>query len=152
MLIQDSEDEIRSRFVFELAIWLWQDELNPRVRCAFGNVFFRFRFQESLSLNMLLTSLPYSSHSKNLKSKEKIENTNIRGCMDLRAAPDIFNMFESTDRERSSWAGLRDIAIYLPSLSPPILSLREKKLFGWILIFFLRTQSRCFLYFMTHIM
>ena len=38
MLSQDSEDEIRSRFVFELAIWLWQDELNPRVRCAFGNV------------------------------------------------------------------------------------------------------------------
>ena len=25
--------------VFGLAIWLWQDELNPRVRCAFGNVF-----------------------------------------------------------------------------------------------------------------
>ena len=38
MLSQDSEDEIRSRFVFKLAIWLWQDELNPRVRCAFGNV------------------------------------------------------------------------------------------------------------------
>ena len=40
MLSQDSEDEIRSRFVFELAIWLWQDELNPRVRCAFGNVYY----------------------------------------------------------------------------------------------------------------
>ena len=39
MLSQDSEDEIRSRFVFELAICLWQDELNPRVRCAFGNVY-----------------------------------------------------------------------------------------------------------------
>ena len=38
MLSQDSEDEIRSRFAFELAIWLWKDELNPRVRCAFGNV------------------------------------------------------------------------------------------------------------------
>ena len=38
MLNQDSEIEILSRFVFELAIWLWQDELNPRVRCAFGNV------------------------------------------------------------------------------------------------------------------
>ena len=38
MLSQDSEDEIRSRFTFELAIWLWKDELNPRVRCAFGNV------------------------------------------------------------------------------------------------------------------
>ena len=40
MLFQDSEDEIRSRFVFELAIWLWQDELNPRVCCAFGNVLY----------------------------------------------------------------------------------------------------------------
>ena len=39
MLSQDSEDEIRSRFGFELAMWLWQDGLNPRVRCAFGNVF-----------------------------------------------------------------------------------------------------------------
>jgi len=39
MLSQDSEDEIRSRFVFELAIYLWKDELNPWVRCAFGNVF-----------------------------------------------------------------------------------------------------------------
>ena len=39
MLSQDSEDEIRSRFEFELAILLWQVELNPRVRCAFGNVF-----------------------------------------------------------------------------------------------------------------
>ena len=38
MLSQDYEDEIRSRFGFKLAIWLWQDELNPRVRCAFGNV------------------------------------------------------------------------------------------------------------------
>ena len=44
MLSQDSEDEIRSRFVFELAIRLWQDELNPRVRFAFGNVFIPFLF------------------------------------------------------------------------------------------------------------
>ena len=33
----------RGRFVFELVIWpnrlLWKNELNPRVRCAFGNVF-----------------------------------------------------------------------------------------------------------------
>ena len=35
MLGQDSEDEIRSRFVFELV-----NELNPRVRCTFGNVLF----------------------------------------------------------------------------------------------------------------
>ena len=42
MLGQDFEDEVWSRFVFELVIWpnrlLWKDELNPRVRCAFGNV------------------------------------------------------------------------------------------------------------------
>ena len=38
MANQDSEDEIRSRFMFELAIWIWQDELNPRAGCAFGNV------------------------------------------------------------------------------------------------------------------
>ena len=52
MLSQDSEDEMWSRFVFELVIWpqklLWQDELNPRVRCAFGNVFF-FPFMLSSS-------------------------------------------------------------------------------------------------------
>ena len=40
MLSQDFEDEIRSRFVFELAILLWQDELNQLVRCAFGNVLY----------------------------------------------------------------------------------------------------------------
>ena len=40
MLGRDSEDETWSRFLFELAIWLWQDELNPRVRCAFGNVYY----------------------------------------------------------------------------------------------------------------
>ena len=42
MLGRDFEDEVWSRFVFELVIWpnslLWKDELNPRVRCAFGNV------------------------------------------------------------------------------------------------------------------
>ena len=44
MCSRDYEDEMWSRFVFELVIWpnrlLWKDELNPRVRCAFGNVFF----------------------------------------------------------------------------------------------------------------
>ena len=43
MLSRDSDDEMWSRFVFELVIWpkklLCQDELNPRVRCAFGNVY-----------------------------------------------------------------------------------------------------------------
>ena len=40
MLCQDSEDEIRPRFAFELAIRLWKDGFNPRVRCVFGNVYF----------------------------------------------------------------------------------------------------------------
>ena len=48
MLSQDSEDEIRLRFAFELAKWLWQDELNPRVRCAFGNVLFQVEFSVTL--------------------------------------------------------------------------------------------------------
>ena len=42
MLGWDFEDEVLSRFAFELVIWpnrlLLKDELNPRVRCAFGNV------------------------------------------------------------------------------------------------------------------
>ena len=42
MLGRGFEDEVWLRFVFELLIWpnrlLWKDELNPRVRCAFGNV------------------------------------------------------------------------------------------------------------------
>ena len=42
MLGRDFDDEVWPRFVFELVIWhnrlLWIDELNPRVRCAFGNV------------------------------------------------------------------------------------------------------------------
>ena len=44
MLGRDFEDEVWSRFVFELVIrpnrLLWKDELNPWVRCAFGNVIF----------------------------------------------------------------------------------------------------------------
>ena len=43
MLGRDSEDDIWSWFVIELVIWpirlLWLDELNPQVRCAFGNVY-----------------------------------------------------------------------------------------------------------------
>ena len=42
MLCWDSEDEMWSGFVFELVIWpnrlLCKGELNPWVRCAFGNV------------------------------------------------------------------------------------------------------------------
>ena len=47
MLGRDFEDEVWLRFVFELVIWpnrlLWKDELNPRVRCAFGNVCINLR-------------------------------------------------------------------------------------------------------------
>ena len=42
MFGRDFEAGVSSRFVFELVIWpnrlLRKDELNPRVRCAFGNV------------------------------------------------------------------------------------------------------------------
>ena len=45
MLGRDFEDEVWTRFLFELVIWpnrlLCKDELNPRVRCAFGNVLWR---------------------------------------------------------------------------------------------------------------
>ena len=51
MLGLDFEDEVWSRFVFELVIWpnrlLCKDELNPRVRCAFGDVY-EFRSIEKL--------------------------------------------------------------------------------------------------------
>ena len=49
----DFEDEVWSKFVFELVIWpsrfLWKDELNPRVRCAFGNVSFSLTYRKSTS-------------------------------------------------------------------------------------------------------
>ena len=52
MLGRDFEDEVWTRFVFELVIWpnrlLWKDELNPRVRCAFGNVFDGMTFIRTL--------------------------------------------------------------------------------------------------------
>ena len=74
MLGQDSEDEIRSRFAFELAIWLWQDELNPRVRCAFGNVYYQWWKWYHL-LWLLFSSLPISllanvlfGHGENCRS------------------------------------------------------------------------------------
>ena len=74
MLSQDSEDEIRSRFAFELAIWLWQDELNPRVRCDFGNVYYQWWKWYHL-LWLLFSSLPISllanvlfGHGENCRS------------------------------------------------------------------------------------
>ena len=44
MLSRDSEDEFDQDLClnlwYDLKKLLWQDELNPRVRCAFGNVYF----------------------------------------------------------------------------------------------------------------
>ena len=54
MLGRDFEDEVWLRFVFELVIWpnrlLWKDELNLRVRCAFGNVSLIWSAQKGLTL------------------------------------------------------------------------------------------------------
>ena len=67
MLSRDSEDEMW--FVFEL--WydlkklLWQDELNPRVRCAFGNVFSRTWSQADWNDSSRETR-PFKTHSKKL--------------------------------------------------------------------------------------
>ena len=48
MLSRDSEDQMGCdlclRLWYDLKRLLWQDELNPRVRCAFGNVYFRPRW------------------------------------------------------------------------------------------------------------
>ena len=60
MLGRDSEDEIWSRFVFELVICpnrlLRKDELNPRVRCAFGNVSFLFHSHGHLNFSFKIVS------------------------------------------------------------------------------------------------
>ena len=64
MLSQDSEDEIRSRFVFELAIWLWQDELNPRVRCAFGNVLLMFHPGQSYKVDVRVILIAINTKRK----------------------------------------------------------------------------------------
>ena len=34
------DQDLCLNFWYDLRMLLWQDELNPRVRCAFGNVFF----------------------------------------------------------------------------------------------------------------
>ena len=63
MFGRDFEDEVWSRFVFELVIWpnslLWKDELDPRVRCAFGNVYkdvFDSDHQNMLLITMVVVS------------------------------------------------------------------------------------------------
>ena len=73
MLSQDSEDEIRSRFVFELAIWLGQDELNPRVRCAFGNVFSASLSSKfKVKWNFLREEYTVAQYNKNLNTAVKL--------------------------------------------------------------------------------
>ena len=81
------------------------------------------------------TNINFNSEStKNMFIHDK-ENSHKKGkigilvWMGLAAAADIFNMFESTERERSPWAILRDIAVYLPS-NPPIFS--RQIIFSWI--------------------
>ena len=52
MLGRDSEGEIWSRFMnlwYDFKKLLWQDELNPRVLCAFGNVYILTQFWETSS-------------------------------------------------------------------------------------------------------
>ena len=60
MLGRDFEDEVWTRFVFELVIWpnrlLWKDELNPRVRCAFGNVFHHLALNTTSSTSSVLVA------------------------------------------------------------------------------------------------
>ena len=67
MLCWDSEDEMWSRCLnlwYDLRKLLWQDELNPRVRCAFGNVFvFFFAFLHFL--HFCLFSASYQSVVRN---------------------------------------------------------------------------------------
>ena len=84
MLGRCSNDEIWSRFVFELVIW---SDLNPRVRCAFGNVcdnkykpntntcviggtFLLFRF-------LLQRSPTEESQPKHWMRTQKTQNNNI---------------------------------------------------------------------------
>ena len=92
MLSQNSEDEIRSRFAFELAMWLWQDELNPRVRCAFGNVSLNDRKKAQghhhLSLNIF----------ENMWPKHRSNCTPVYYCLwwypvGLQAKSNILNLW-----------------------------------------------------------
>ena len=57
MLSQNSEDEFDQDLClnlwYELKKLHWQDELNPRVRCAFGNVFVNFTPYVFLALSSI---------------------------------------------------------------------------------------------------
>ena len=98
MLSRDFEDEVWSRFAFELVIWpdrlLWKDELNPRVRCAFGNVsfwkfispqFFSFRPNNTINLYTFdptsdPTSEPTSNPTSDLTSNPTSNPTSNVRC------------------------------------------------------------------------
>ena len=66
MLCQDSEDEFDHDLCLNL--WhglkklLWQDELNPRVRCAFGNVYFEASIAKRLiAINYIFQEIAETS-------------------------------------------------------------------------------------------
>ena len=50
------DQDLCLNFWYDLRMLLWQDDLNPRVRCAFGNVFLFYRFMHfSLKMNFDLS-------------------------------------------------------------------------------------------------
>ena len=59
MLSRDSEDKMGCDLClkFDLKKLLWQDELNPRVRCAFGNVSFISVFEILPNINTNATQV-----------------------------------------------------------------------------------------------
>ena len=56
---------------YDLKKLLWQDELNPRVRCAFGNVYFHFYVSARLSNFMITWNSKPTTH---LSLRRPVEN------------------------------------------------------------------------------
>ena len=127
MLSQDSEDEIRSRFAFALAIWLWQDELNPRVRCAFGNVFF------ILLTLFMVDDNPYDHQGKKgLRSQAKARGKSTR-CLPA-VAPQVWKT-ERTLAETESvslWGSLKGFTLFSTSVN---LSKASKRFYYFLLFY-----------------
>ena len=98
MLSRDSEDEMWTRFVFELVLYdfkklLWQDELNPWVRCAFANVSFCTRGRECPNF-LFLFNLKHSVLSMHSSTLVVMYPNNIKWFLKL---------FWSKCYLRSSW-------------------------------------------------
>ena len=112
MLGRDFEDEVWLRFVFELVIWpnrlLWKDELIPRVRCAFGNVFLLGRCP---CLPCTRCSLFYSSSPavSGFSSSRKMEQNRLFKLKICRVYYYIFQVF------RIHW--IMAALVFLKSLS-----------------------------------